>query len=481
MHPAHNLAVMRRLLPRAAVPSIFTWPAPAIRQLATCAEQLRPQEDAICHGLRGRLSGLQQESGGQLRIAVAGRHSADFAAAMRAVRREGASAAPVDATGLGVEELAEFFAEAQVHLTVVAGASPGEEHFVREAARRLGMSMASAADLRAEGAGTLASAGAAAQAGLLLFATTPSLGSSMPRAVEVPKSAVDSRLSAAIAAWGLDKKDTVLSLGLHAGEAASVVDALEAPLESGASIALPENASSVWDLWAALHAESEATVAFISSGWCWRLVEAYGSLAPALRAEFATRWAKRPLRHFVALAPAGSVLSEDLAQQWQEVFRCPLTWHFSCAEVGSLYTVRQSEAVPHLGHCSNGLEWRVEEGGDLRVRGEGLFKAYHSRPRSTAEAFDEDGFFCQTGHRVLPIEDDAVLPLPRVSDLELEKEMWRHLTKEPNVESWPGMRPSWSIKKVPMRVYEKWRAAWGGLLYTKKHNQANKVYQSKYK
>ena len=76
--------------------------------------------------------------------------------------------------------------------------------------------------------------------------------------------------------------------------------------------------------------------------------------------------------------------------------------------------------------------------GELRVKGDGVFRAYHGRPRSTSEAkenpwpqsrkehfcfqaFDEDtgsyrnggsvwraprqdGFFCKTGHRALNIE-----------------------------------------------------------------------------
>ncbi|CAE8589377.1 unnamed protein product [Polarella glacialis] len=116
----------------------------------------------------------------------------------------------------------------------------------------------------------------------------------------------------------------------------------------------------------------------------------------------------------------------------------------------------------------------------LRVKGAGTFERYYGRPHSSREAFDEDGF-CQTGHRAVQVEGASLMPLPDLVDVELDKEMWQYLKKEPNIESYPGMQASWGIKKVPMRVYNKWRAAWGGLLFTKKHNTANQVYQSKYK
>ena len=127
--------------------------------------------------------------------------------------------------------------------------------------------------------------------------------------------------------------------------------------------------------------------------WCWSLAKSYSSLAAPLRESLRSRFREkpqpqiaqnpvvepgsrlqsRPFRHFVAAAPAGTVLSQeglttfgypsprlitclalprtaynypsgnksaqrqdlskDLAARWREIFNCPLTWHFSCAEV----------------------------------------------------------------------------------------------------------------------------------------------------
>eukprot|EP00434_Breviolum_minutum_P010861 symbB.v1.2.009576.t1/scaffold609.1/size185969/6 len=165
--------------------------------------------------------------------------------------------------------------------------------------------------------------------------------------------------------------------------------------------------------------------------------------------------------------------------------------------VGSLYTVQKSE-----GKCASNLDWRTAPGGDLCVRGLGLFSQYHGRPRSTKEAFDEDpnlipetweknselsrlkswkdGFF-RTGHRAVNVEADTLLPLPSLADQDLEQEVDSHLTRTPNVRRYPQMRADWKIKKVPMRVYKYWKTNWGGVLPTKKHNAGEEVYRGKYK
>eukprot|EP00933_Yihiella_yeosuensis_P006151 TRINITY_DN110819_c0_g1_i1.p1 TRINITY_DN110819_c0_g1~~TRINITY_DN110819_c0_g1_i1.p1 ORF type:complete len:490 (-),score=99.55 TRINITY_DN110819_c0_g1_i1:91-1533(-) len=457
------------------------------RRIVTCAERLSPVEDQIRLGLRGRLSG-QRVSDGPPRIAIAGRHSADFAVALRATRQEGAVAAPVDISGRSAEELAEVFAEGQIDIAVVAGALPDEDKSIREAASRLGTSVTCVHSLCNEGLNFGGEGTSAAQtnAPVLLFATS-ALNGGASKAAEVSQLALDSRISGATSAWKFSKEDMVLSLGLSVESSAALVDAVEAPLKAGAQVALaeqnfPRSSSTkpdVWALWAALHEHPDATVLFIDSRQCRELVDAYSSLAISVRRELQSRWGSRPFRHTVALAPPGTTLSQELSERWTEIFHSPLTWHFSCAEAGSLYTVRLGQGLSHIGHPAEGLEWRLEEG-NLHVKGASVFQRYHGRPRSTEEAFDEDGFFCQTGHRA-ELEGASLKPLPQISDLQEDKDMLQHLTKEPNTESFPSMMPSWNTKQVPMRRYEKWRAAWGGLLFTKKHNQANKVYQSRYK
>jgi len=289
--------------------------------------------------------------------------------------------------------------------------------------------------------------------------------------------------------WGFTEGDTVLSLGLPADEPASIVDTLEAPLAAGARVTIPELGHAaegeVWDMWAALLAEEEATVLFVASEWCQKLLLAHTKLAGSVRAELATRWAKRPFRHTVAIAPRGTALSVDLSDRWAKAFGCPLTWHFSCAEAGALLTVRSSaegpEAWAHEGRCAEGLTWRVEDD-ELWVSGDSLFERYHGRPRSTEEAFRAEDGFCRTFHRVAAGSGpDGLLPLPALAEVELEKLTDSAMYKGPETRIGPGMMPTWKVKKVPIRVYDTWRTAWGGLDVTKKTTTVHKLYLPKYK
>lgn len=255
-----------------------------------------------------------------------------------------------------------------------------------------------------------------------------------------------------------------------------------------------------------------STVAFVGADWCWRLVDAYEELTPLARAELDARWAARPFRHMVAVASAGAALSEDLEARWQRIFRCPLTWHFSCAEAGALYNVvRASPASLAADEEGGGRrssrgqgvtvaavadaifnedDWRVEEDGHLTVRGEVVFQRYQGRPRSTCEAFGAsaseleeptgkgasfEGSFCRTGHHVRLTAADGLLPLPPRYDQALRHEAHRYLEVGPGFEP-RGMKEEWRVKKVPIRIYHYWKSTKGHFVLTKKHNNARMAY-----
>ncbi|CAJ1355527.1 unnamed protein product, partial [Effrenium voratum] len=236
------------------------------------------------------------------RVAVVGRHSLEFAATVRAVSRAGATAAPVDASAFDAEELTALFAEAQVHMAVSAGSGDATMH---EAARCLGKPAASAENLAAEGSASDVPGPDDSKPSMMLFAQSPLGGS---RAAEVPEKALTARLARANSAWNFAEEDVVLSLGLDAGDATSLVDALEAPLAAGAAVELAQ-VDAVWDLWSTLESTT-ATVVFLDSRWCWQLAQTHGSLAAPVRANLQARSRDRPFRHMVAVAPAGTVLSE---------------------------------------------------------------------------------------------------------------------------------------------------------------------------
>lgn len=492
------------------------------RRLTTCAAGLRPWEDSILAGLRGRLAAIgagshPAQSSDAPRVAVVGKPSTEFGAALRAARAAGVTVAPIDARWRSEEDLSERLAEAQVGLTLLAGLEPGssEEVAAVVASQQLGASAASVERLRGEGLQTAAATAAAgltsdgrsdeassaedAGDGSLLLFSSPRGHLGIPRAAEVCKGALDLRIASAVDQWGFTGEDTVLSLGLRADSSCAVVDALEAPLMAGARVALPGPSTRLGrkrrdagvhvanetpeDMWASLLQVEDATVVFIASECIQRLLDHHDALAPGLQAQLAVRWQDRPLRSSVAVASPGVVPSQHLSDRWSDMFGCPLQWHFSCPEVGSLFTTGSgSVADLHTGRCAHGLNWQVRDG-DLRVSGDAVFDKYVGRPRSTSEAFDDEGFFCQTGHRVSEVQGVGVQPEHHLYVMEDDLAVERYFKREPNVESdgGPTMHGNWRVKKVHIRKYEYWRTVWGGVLPTKKHNQAHKVYKGRYK
>mmetsp|Transcript_81372 Transcript_81372/g.212120 ORF Transcript_81372/g.212120 Transcript_81372/m.212120 type:complete len:499 (+) Transcript_81372:89-1585(+) len=487
---------------------------------ATCAASLGPLERDISLGLRGRLPALSSSASGGApapRVAIIGPPSVEFAAALRAARSAGAAVALLDLRNRAGEDLSERLAEAQVHLAILAGTDVGspEGKLALNAARRLGASTASVAALQGEGASAAVASAAAfvAQspsgqvsakpregapgdggASLLLFSAPPRLAGPA-RAAQVGQSAVEARVAEAVRFWGLVEIDTVLPIGLASDQSCSVVDALEAPLAAGCRVALPVYQAGYThgfgsaaveapsEMWASIVEAVDATVIMISAESLRHFLDAYHTLAPGLRADLALRSRARPVRLSVAFCSPGTVPSRELSERWNEIFACPLTWHFSCAEAGSLYSVGGSvSAGLDVGVCAEGLEWQVEDDeGELGVRGEGLFHGYQGRPRSTLESFDEAGFFLRTGHRVTGLGDAGLRPEPTMSEPEVAQAAANLLRWEPNVARGASMRPEWREKKVYMRKYLKWRTRWGAVLLTKKHNQAHQVYDGKYK
>jgi len=373
-----------------------------------------------------------------------------------------------------------------VELVLVAGAPRPEAELVKQAAGRLGMAIASFSALKSEARepplGKVGRDNGDAAHPMLFLSQQPGFAS--PRAARVLTCALDARIARAVKFWGFDKNDVVLSLGLNAGDASVVVDALQAPLEAGASLAFPERRAAmepVWDFWSALRDEESATFVFVGLEWCWKLLDEHDRFSTKMRKELAARWAKQPLRRTVAVARPGAVMSRDLCRRWEEVFHCPLTLLFSCAEVGTLYTVEPSLTGPAgVGSFAEGLSWRIEHG-ELWVHGNTLFDSYHGRKRTSEQAFDATDGFCRTFHFVDVSASGDVLPSPGRYENEVESNTSKHLHSGPDPLSYPNMQGNWEVKEVPMRKYEKWRTAWGGTDITKKHNTAWKYYTGKYK
>eukprot|EP00811_Abedinium_folium_P036762 NODE_9440_length_1424_cov_6.090208.p1 GENE.NODE_9440_length_1424_cov_6.090208~~NODE_9440_length_1424_cov_6.090208.p1 ORF type:complete len:394 (-),score=116.40 NODE_9440_length_1424_cov_6.090208:242-1372(-) len=371
--------------------------------------------------------------------------------------------------------------EVQAKLVVLASAPEHEQKTAADAAQRLGAMCMPVAKLCGYGASAAAEDAASDVASLMLLSKAP--GMTAARAAVLSASTTAARVAAAVELWGFTKDDDVLSLGLNSDWTAAVFDAAEAPLSVGATVTLPQLPSPpderVFDLWAALRDHKDTTVAFIGGGWCRRLVNAYPRLSPQLRAELSYRWAERPLHHCVVVAPPGTSMmpSAELANRWQEIFHCPLTWHFASAEAGTVYAV----SGPDLTNLSPDDQDVRLVNREVHLRSKGVFHNYHGRPRSTSAVLDADAY-CRTGFNAR--YDDAsesLVPVPPMHDHEVNRLVQKHLGAGPPPRKY-GMAPSWGVKKLPMAHYKVWRAKKGHYVVTKAHNNSlHEVYLGKYK
>ena len=69
-----------------------------------------------------------------------------------------------------------------------------------------------------------------------------------------------------------------------------------------------------------------------------------------------------------------------------------------------------------VGKPAPGVEVRIADNGEIRVRGPMLLKAYYKRPQDTAEAFDEEGYF-MTGDAGFFDEDGHLKIIDRAKDV----------------------------------------------------------------
>eukprot|EP00927_Polykrikos_kofoidii_P072037 TRINITY_DN68207_c0_g1_i1.p1 TRINITY_DN68207_c0_g1~~TRINITY_DN68207_c0_g1_i1.p1 ORF type:complete len:529 (+),score=61.44 TRINITY_DN68207_c0_g1_i1:50-1588(+) len=467
------------------------------------ASSLQPVVDAISIGLRGRLN--LGETGKQPCVAVAGRSNPEFAAAVRAVRAAGAVVAPIDVQNRDSETLAACLAESHARMAITAGACAPEEHVaLRDALKQVGILATSTSSLLEQGRGIATKKSSATatppesvdESPPMVMFTDPSAGelAGPPRAAEVPGHALEARVRGAVAMWGLTERDTVITLGLTGDAPTALVDALEAPLSVGAAVCFPcpkpgSSKEQAWDLWAALRDEHEATVAFIDPAWCWRMLDAHEELAAPIQAQLAKRWADKPLRRTIVVSRPTADPSQELSMRWAEVFGCPLTWLFSCAEAGSLYTAHAKganckAATPETA----GLEWRLADEGELLVRGSGVFSRYIGRPASSKKIFelsasDNKHSFCHTGHKVIrSATGDSALLLPEIASYDRKLEsMSDHMIEKgpPHEPERRKMRADWRIKRVWIQEFYQWRANNGVMVTTKKHNNVAMKYTRK--
>eukprot|EP00929_Paragymnodinium_shiwhaense_P122147 TRINITY_DN94750_c0_g1_i1.p1 TRINITY_DN94750_c0_g1~~TRINITY_DN94750_c0_g1_i1.p1 ORF type:complete len:508 (+),score=92.70 TRINITY_DN94750_c0_g1_i1:138-1661(+) len=496
---ATSLRASPILLPRPGTLSLSAEPLQRRRSVTTvCADTLGQLEEGLIQGFTSRL-----QVGGAVpsnaRVVVAGTPSIELAATVRAARRCGLEVAPLHLHESNPEVLASRLGEVEgLQLAVVAGSlSEWDAAAMRSAAQQVCVSLAMAGALHAEGS-YAASLSAEAKrpeneesASLLLYSRLFEAQGTSPLA-QIPSAALKARVESSKQLWSYSSDDTVLCLGLAADSAATIVDALEAPLAAGARIGFSEPSpargkmAQAWNYWKAVFETPDATTLFVDSQWCWSLLDTHSQLSPELQQELQQRRSERPLRRVVIVAPASSSISPSFVQRWSEIFGVAPVWLFTSAETGSLYTTSLGETSSHVGPEDMGLEWRLSDKGELVVKGDSVFAGYMGRPRSSLEMLLSDPnepalSFCRTGHLV----EEAGAPgkfQPQLErcDTEFVDLVNYHLCKGPKVDD-RKMKADWRVKKVMLRKYYYYMGPQRYRIWSKKHNHANLVHNGKYK
>lgn len=97
----------------------------------------------------------------------------------------------------------------------------------------------------------------------------------------------------------------------------------------------------------------------------------------------------------------GSAALPAATQRWFERLGIPVNQVYGLTETTAIVTLdRPQQAVAgKVGWPIPGIETRVDEAGELQLRGANIFAGYWNKPDATAAAFTEDGWF-RTGDQV---------------------------------------------------------------------------------
>ncbi|KAK2077834.1 hypothetical protein QBZ16_004682 [Prototheca wickerhamii] len=219
-------------------------------------------------------------------------------------------------------------------------------------------------------------------------------------------------------AWGWRETDRILhTLPLH--HIHGLGCGLLCALEAGATVEFMPRFSptAVWDR---LTADAdEAITLFMGVPTMYSmLINTYNAMGAEREA---ARRAARSLRLWVsgsaACPPTVHAAWKDIAGQ------IPLE-RYGMTETGIVLSnpLHGDRRAGTVGQALPGLDIRLDGGseGDIRVKGQQIFRCYWGRPEATAEAFDADGYF-MTGDQA-----ELVGEPPYISALDIEAKLLRH-------------------------------------------------------
>lgn len=113
---------------------------------------------------------------------------------------------------------------------------------------------------------------------------------------------------------------------------------------------------------------------------------------------------------------SGAVLSPDILRFFRAI-GVELWNIYGSSEMQGVTThFKGNVKLESVGKPIPGVQIKIAENGEIRVNSRAVFAGYHEMPDKTAEAFDEDGFFC-TGDAGYVDDEGHLIYLDRVKDM----------------------------------------------------------------
>jgi long-chain acyl-CoA synthetase len=147
----------------------------------------------------------------------------------------------------------------------------------------------------------------------------------------------------------------------------------------------------------------------------------------------------RDLSALQVCVSGGAAMPVEVMRAFEATFGCAVLEGYGLSETSPVacFNRRDKPRKPgSIGLPVDGVELRVNDDGELAVRGHNVMKGYWNRPEATAEALDEDGWF-KTGDIATVDEDGCFFIVDRKKDLvirggynvyprEIEEVMYEH-------------------------------------------------------
>ncbi len=130
----------------------------------------------------------------------------------------------------------------------------------------------------------------------------------------------------------------------------------------------------------------------------------------------------KPLRDRIGMVrmrnafTSGAVLSPDVLRFFRATGVELKNIYGSTEMQGVTQHYQDNVKLESVGKPIPGVQIKIAEDGEIRVRSRAVFQGYYKMPEKTTETFDEDGFFC-TGDAGYVDDDNHLIYLDRVKDM----------------------------------------------------------------